>query len=95
MADVEEWLTHARKVTQEASIGVDVTSIQECISAEPAQRVLVARRDAWRSICCAAFAALVAFAAINRVATIMLEKPAPTWVATPSAASPFGLLIGK
>ena len=57
--------------------------------------MLVARYDARRAMLCAAIAALVAFTVIDRVATAVLNKPGPTWVATPSAASPFGLLIGE
>jgi hypothetical protein len=47
---------------------------------------------------CAALSTLVAFAAIDRTATAisaMWSKPAPTWVAAPSGASPFGLLIDE
>jgi len=95
MADVDEWLNSASKITLEASSGTRVAAIQQRIAAEPTQEVLVARHDVWRAVLCAAVAALVAYAAMDRVATSLMVKTAPTWVATPSAASPFGLLIGE
>ena len=95
MAGVDDWLRNAREVTQKASEGLDARAIQHRIAAEPTQAVLVARHEIWRAVAYAAVAALVTFAGTNQVASIVLDKPGPTWVSTPSAASPFGLLIGK
>ncbi|WP_115678351.1 CnrY/NccY family anti-sigma factor [Cupriavidus neocaledonicus] len=95
MADVDEWLNSASKTTYVASSGTDIAEIQKRIAAEPTQEVLVARHDVWRAVLCAAVAALVAYAAMDRVATSLVVETGPTWVATPSAASPFGLLIGE
>ncbi|WP_186426158.1 CnrY/NccY family anti-sigma factor [Cupriavidus metallidurans] len=95
MINVDEWLAEAAKVTYEASSGANLAGIQHRIALEPAQLVIVARHEVWRTLCCAAVAALVAFTFIEGVAINLLEKPVPMWVATPPAASPFGLLIGK
>jgi len=95
MADIDSWLENAKKVTHEASSDLDISGVQRQIRREPAQMVLAARHDLWRAVVCAALASLVAFTAIDRIAGGLLEKPQPTWVAAPSAASPFSLLIGK
>nr|WP_315595034.1 CnrY/NccY family anti-sigma factor [uncultured Cupriavidus sp.] len=95
MTNVDEWLAEASKVTREASQAVDVGAIRDRIAQEPAQTVIVSRHDIWRTLCCAALAALFAFTVIDRIGTGLLSKASPTWVATPPAASPFGLLIGK
>jgi hypothetical protein len=95
MADLDQWLADAARITHEAPSAVSTARIQQRLAAEPAPDVLVARFDARRAMLCAAIAALVAFTVIDRVATAVLNKPGPTWVATPSAASPFGLLIGE
>lgn len=95
MADVDEWLNNASRVTLEASSNTHLAEIEQRIKTEPAQEVLAARHDVWRTLLCAAVAALVAFTAMDRVAASLLNKTTPTWVATPSAASPFGLLIGE
>lgn len=95
MANVDDWLADAAKVTNEASEIVDVRGIRYRIAQEPTQTVIAARHDVWRSILCAAMAALVAFTVIDRVGTGLVTKSSPTWVSTPPAASPFGLLIGK
>nr|WP_315593775.1 CnrY/NccY family anti-sigma factor [uncultured Cupriavidus sp.] len=95
MADIDSWLENAKKVMHDASSDVDLSDVQRQIRREPTQIVLVARHDIWRAIACAALASLLAFIAIDRIAGSLLDKPQPTWVATPSAASPFSLLIGK
>ncbi|AMR77960.1 MAG: NAD+ synthetase [Burkholderiaceae bacterium] len=95
MADIDEWLNSASRIIRKASSETDIAEIQRRIAAEPTQEVLVARHDVWRAVLCAAVAALVAYAAMDRVATSLVVRTGPTWVATPSAASPFGLLIGE
>ncbi|WP_082079991.1 CnrY/NccY family anti-sigma factor [Cupriavidus basilensis] len=95
MTGLDHWLSDARKVTLNASKGLDARGIKDRIAAEPTQAALVARHDVWRALCCSATAALIAFIALNQVGLRVLDKPGPTWVATPSAASPFALLIGK
>ncbi|AJW47548.1 NAD+ synthetase [Ralstonia mannitolilytica] len=95
MADIDSWFENARKVTHEASKNLDLSGIQRQIGREPTQMVIAARHDIWRAVACAALASLLAFTAIERLAGSLLDKPQPTWVAAPSAASPFSLLIGK
>ncbi|QUP52910.1 CnrY/NccY family anti-sigma factor [Ralstonia syzygii] len=95
MADLEKWLADAAKITNEAPLPANVARIQQRLAAEPAPDVLVARYDARRAMFCAAVAALIAYTAIDHAAMVIRNKPAPTWVAAPSAASPFGLLIGE
>ncbi|MCK4125512.1 CnrY/NccY family anti-sigma factor [Ralstonia pseudosolanacearum] len=95
MANLEEWLSDAAKITRKTSSAASVARIQQRLATEPAPDVLVARYDAQRAMLCAAVAALVAFTAIDHAAMVIRNKPAPTWVAAPSAASPFGLLIGE
>ncbi|AVA33744.1 nickel and cobalt resistance protein CnrY [Cupriavidus metallidurans] len=95
MENIDEWLVQAKKVTYEASREPGLGRIQQRLSREPSQMVLTARHDILRAVCCAALASLVAFTAIDRIAVGLYQKQQPTWVAAPSAASPFGLLIGK
>lgn len=95
MAHLDKWLADAAKITHKAPSPANAARIQQQLAAEPAPDVLVARYDAGRAMLCAAIAALVAFTVINRAAIVVRSKPAPTWVAAPSAASPFGLLIGE
>ena len=95
MADIDEWLNSASRIIRKASSETDIAEIQRRIAAEPTQEVLVARHAVWPAVLCAAVAALVAYAAMDRVATSLVVRTGPTWVATPSAASPFGLLIGE
>ncbi len=95
MTDLDEWLGQARQVTYDASETTDLAKVSQRIAREPTQCVLVAQHDIWRSLCCAALASLVTYTVIDRLAVGLLQKQAPTWVASPSAATPFELLIGQ
>lgn len=79
MIGVDRWLDNDSKIIFLAPSGMRYADIQQRIAAEPTQEVLVAaHRDIWHAVLCAAVAALVAFAAMDCVATSLVIESAPS-----------------
>lgn len=95
MADVDSWLADAARVTRDGTSDFDLDSLHRRLHFSPAPALALARHDARLAMVCAAFAALLGFAAMETVALQALDRPAATWLAMPPAASPFGLLVGR
>lgn len=95
MADIDQWLANAARITKENYPPVDSDRILERVTLETTSALALARHDARLSMFCAAAAALLACASIDVVATRTWEQPRAAWLAAPPATSPFGLLVGK
>jgi len=91
MTDVDAWL--AQVAEQQVSPAM-FDAIDRRIAAEATPQAFARLREARRAMWCAGIAAVVSFAATGTSA-IALAKPRPTWVAAPSAASPYSLLVGR
>jgi len=94
MANVDDWLARAAQVTDAGPRGTGIDRIQRQLDAEPGPAIAL-RQDMRLIMLCAALSALIAFGGTVSLMSGMREAPAATWIATPPAASPFGLLVGQ
>ncbi|EIZ81249.1 hypothetical protein WSK_0194 [Novosphingobium sp. Rr 2-17] len=94
MVNIDDWLSSAAARTSlEMSSGA-LATLERQLDKEMAPIAIAARRNAQRTMVCGALAAAFAFVATG---TLMLpQAPArPMWLASPSASSPYSLLIGN
>ena len=95
MDDIDAWLGTAAART---SAPLSMTALEELdrrIRSEADPAAFTSRREGRRAMVTAAIAALVGFAGSGVVASEAFAQPRTTWVAAPSASSPFGLLVGR
>lgn len=95
MPDVDTWLAESAKRTSAPLAADFLEALDRKLAAEPEPMVLSSRREVRRTMLCASVAALLGFTASASFADGALAKHSPTWVAAPSADSPFALLVGK
>jgi hypothetical protein len=94
MPDIEQWLADTAQRLDRRPSATMLDEIDHRIVREPLPQVFVARREIGRSMLFAGAAALLGFGITGTSATFTFAKAAPTWVAAPSASSPFSLLVG-
>jgi nickel and cobalt resistance protein CnrY len=99
MTDLNQWLADAATVTGREISSSTLGTLDARLSAELQVQLISTRRDARRMMTCAGVAALLGFTVtgVSGVSGVSgaFAKSSPTWVAAPSASSPFALLIGN
>lgn len=95
MSDIDKWLAAAAERTASPLAANTLTRLDARIDASVAPAMIAARRDGRRAMLCAGVAAMLGFSATGTAAGVAFARPAPTWVAEPSAESPFSLLVGR
>jgi len=93
MAEIDQWLAEATQLTAGPGAPALLASIEHELSKAPSPRAYSSRRDARRMMACAGMAALLSFTGAG--VTGAFAKSPPTWLATPSASSPYALLVGQ
>jgi len=91
MADVDAWLA---KIVERHVDPATFDAIDRRIAAEATPQTFARRREARHAMWCAGIAAVLGFT-VTGSSAIALAKPRPTWVASPSAESPYSLLVGR
>jgi len=95
MASLDHWLVHAARVTGEG-LGIDAqAALLNRLAGERSPAAWAARRESRRAIVCAAMAAVLTFGGAGWFATDGFARSRPTWVAAPSASSPYALLVER
>lgn len=93
MADLDQWLTKAAAATNSAPSAAAMGELGARLNCEPLPQSISTQRDARRMMVCAGVAALLGFAATG--VSGAFAKSSPTWIAAPSASSPYSLLVGN
>jgi len=95
LADVDTWLAKAARLTHSDADAAGAWRVDQRLDMRSTPALALAYRDARLAMVCAAAADVVAVASVDFWATRSLNRPAPTWITTPSAVSPFSLLVGE
>ena len=94
MASVDQWLARAAEATQMEPAAYVEAALLERLAGEESPTDWAARRESRRALMCAAMAAVVTFGIAGWQAVGSSTSDRPTWVAAPSAALPYVLLVG-
>lgn len=93
MTDLDQWLSDAASKTAGPVSPEMFENLDRRMRGETSPQDISMRRDARWTMACACVAALFGFAVTG--ATGAFAKPSPTWLAAPSEASPYSLLVGR
>lgn len=94
--EVDEWLAKARAITSQQTGVPDVAGVRGRLDATGLSSVLaLRRRDVHLLVLCVFFSAAATLWASTHFELGARQSKSTTWIATPSAVSPFGLLIGR
>lgn len=93
MTNLDHWLAEATAATGGMADAASIDAIEARLRGEPSPASLAARRDSQRMMLCAGLAALLGFTATG--VSGAFAKSNPTWIAAPSASSPYSLLVGR
>lgn len=95
MTHVDDWLREAAGLTA-TPLRIELSDrIDDLIASEPSPQAYARVRVSRGAMLSSAAAALLGFAGCTGLASAAMAKPSPTWLAAPSASSPFTLLIGR
>jgi len=95
VSDIDDWLSIAARRAAAPLAGATYDALDARLDDCPAPFAIADRRDNRRAVLCTTIAAMFGFVAMETAAGVAFARPAPTWVAAPSAASPFSLLVGR
>ena len=95
MSDVDDWLTQARQVTAHDAAAPRTLRVEQRMRQLPSPAIAAWRQDAKLIIACGLMSAACAFWISDKLALQSPNTASVTWIASPPAASPFGLLIGS
>ncbi|UPG94302.1 CnrY/NccY family anti-sigma factor [Luteibacter aegosomatissinici] len=96
MNSVDQWLANASRVTHPTQpVQGEEMALMERLAHERTPAAWASRREARRAVLCAAMAAVITFGGAGWLARAEFAPERPTWVAAPSALSPYALLVGR
>lgn len=95
MSDVDDWLAEATRVTAQGIAMPRVLKVEQRMQQLPSPAIAAWRQDAKLIVACGLVSAACVFWISDRLALRSSDAATVTWIASPPAASPFGLLIGS
>jgi len=94
MNNLDDWLAKAANATRaDASAGTDALLAR--LAQEPPPAKWAGRRELRRAVTCVALSAVLTCGGVGSAFLVTQSNPRPTWVAAPSAMSPYALLVER